>query len=120
MPVPLGTCTTRSSIVTVTSSAMRHLQRMRMHGDRREHPVERGVAVERAAALVDVCLELVPELRDVARDDDRVRVAERAQALAVDAVADVEQQVEVALRRASVLQLAEDGGQPACALAARR
>src|SRR5437763_6288491 len=112
MPVPFGTCTTRSSIVTVTRSAMRDLERMRVHLDRCEHAVERGVAAERAAALVDVRLELVPELRDVARDDDRVRVAERAQALAVDAVADVEQQVEVALRRAPVLQLAEDRGQP--------
>ena len=34
-------------------------------------------------------------LADVARDDDRVGVAERAEALAVDAVAHVEEQVEV-------------------------
>src|SRR5205823_13029668 len=80
----------------------------------------RRVAAERAAALVDVRLELVAELGDVARDDHRVRVAERAEALAVDAVADVEQQVELALRRAAVLELAQDRRQPARALAARR
>src|SRR5437764_7822371 len=93
---------------------------MRVHLDRREHAVERRLPAERAAALVDVRLELVAELRDVARDDDRVGIAERAEALAVDAVADVEQQVEVGLRRAAVLELAEDRRQPARPLTARR
>src|SRR4051794_17620613 len=98
---------------------------MRMHDDGGQHVVERRGAAVRAAALVDVRLELGAELCDVARDDDRVRVAERAEALAVDAVADVEQQVEVRLGGAAVLELAEDRRQPArafaagCALAAR-
>src|SRR5436309_10805907 len=124
MPVPFATCTVRSSIVTVTSSATRDLQpalgQMAMHDDGRQDVFQGGLAAERAATLVDVRDELVAELRDVARDDDRVGVAERAQALAVDAVADVEQQVEFAFVRPAVLQLAQDGRQPACALAARR
>src|SRR5258707_9140856 len=93
---------------------------MTVHRDRRQDVVERRGATERAAALLDVRDELVAELRDVAGDDDRVRVAERAEALAVDPVADVEQQVEVALRRAAVLELAQDRRQPARAFAARR
>src|SRR5215212_6305155 len=127
MPVPFSTCTARSSIVTVTRSGVltsrldevqtpsrRHLRdrRMRVHLDRREHVIERRRAAEGTAAAVDVGLELVTELVHVARDDDRVRVPERAQALAVDAVAHVEQQVELALARAPVLELAQDGGQP--------
>ena len=69
--------------------------------DRREDALERRLAAERAAALVDVRLELVAELVDVARDRHRGRVAERAEALAEDPVADVEQQVELGLLRAS-------------------
>ena len=45
-------------------------------------------------------------LVDVAHDRHRVGVAERAEALAVDPLADVEQQVEVGLRRRAVLDLA--------------
>src|SRR3954454_8354080 len=93
---------------------------MRVHRDRRDHAVEGRGAAEGAAAAVDVRLELVPELRDVARDDDRVGVAERAEALAVDPVAHVEQQVELALARGAVLELAQDRRQPARPLAARR
>ena len=65
--------------------------------DRREHALERRVVAVRTAAVVDVRLELGAEARDVARDRHRGRVAERAEALAEDPVADVEQQVEVAL-----------------------
>ena len=72
------------------------------------------------AAVVDVRLELVAELVDVARDRDRVRVSERAEALAEDAVADVEQQVEIGLVAAAVLDLLEDLREPAGADAARR
>src|SRR6267142_1836656 len=93
---------------------------MRMHSDGSKDVIQGRFPAERAAALVDVRDELVAELRDVARDDDCVRVAERAEALAVDPVADVEQQVEVLLRGAPVLELAEDRRQPAGAFAARR
>src|SRR5260221_5458078 len=93
---------------------------MTVHRDRRQDVVERRGATERAAALLDVRDELVAELRDVRRDDDRVGVAERAEALAVDPVAHVEEEVEVALRRPAVFELAEDRGEPARSLAARR
>src|SRR4051794_1461531 len=63
--------------------------------DRREDALERRLG-ERAAAAVEVRDELVAELVDVASDCHRGRVAERAQALAVDAVADRQQQVELA------------------------
>src|SRR5579883_2631481 len=76
--------------------------------DRGEDALERGGAAERAAAVVDVRLELVAELVDVARDRDRIGVSERAEALAEDPVADREQQVELALVRAPVLDLVED------------
>src|SRR5688572_19801820 len=51
-----------------------------------EDALQRGSAGEGAAARVDVRLELVPEAVDIARDRHRSRVAERAQALAEDAV----------------------------------
>src|SRR5437870_8353481 len=60
-----------------------------------------------AAALVDVALELLAEPVHVARDRHRGRVAERAEALAEDPVADVEQQVELVLRRLAVLDRAQ-------------
>ena len=63
--------------------------------DGREHVVK-GRVGKWAASLVDVRLELVAEAVEAAGDDERVGVAERAEALAVDAVADVEQEVEVA------------------------
>src|SRR6185436_19133291 len=139
MPVPFGTCTVRSSIVTLTSSGAltSHSRnggspyeesatrsrgylgdgRVRVHRHRREDVVQRGRVAERAAALLDVRDELLAELRDVARDGHRGRLAERAEALAVDAVAYVEQQVELTLRRAALLQLAQDRRHPARALA---
>ena len=118
-PVPFGTSTSRSSIVTRDELGIAHACASATRGacacivDRREDALERRVAGERAAACVDVRLELVAELVDVARDGDRVGVAERAEALADDAVADVEQQVEVGLRRAAVLDLLEDLRHPA-------
>jgi hypothetical protein len=44
-----------------------------------------------------VALELVVELGDVARNRDRVRVAERAETFPEDPVAEVEQEVELTL-----------------------
>src|SRR3954451_634163 len=88
--------------------------------DRREDVLERRLAAERTAAVVDVLLELLAESVHVARDRHRRRVAERAEALAEDAVADVEQQVEVALLRAPVLERVEDLHHPPRADAARR
>src|SRR5262245_30563217 len=93
---------------------------MRVLVDRCEDALERGLAAERAAAVVDVRLELVAELVDVARDRHRGRVAERAEALAEDAVADVEQQVELGLLRVAVLDLVQELHHPARPLAARR
>src|SRR5689334_8807964 len=76
--------------------------------DGREQPVQRRLARMRAAAEVDVLLEVVAELVDVAGDRHRGRVAERAEALAEDAVADVEQQVELVLGGVAVLDLVQD------------
>src|SRR5215207_6441532 len=100
-PVPFGTCTSRPSIVTVTSSltgsdpligtdsrgltpgngtgparSRWHLgyRMMRVLIDRGHHALERGLAAERAAAFVDVRPELVPELRHVAGDGHGSRV----------------------------------------------
>src|SRR5215210_2741766 len=92
--------------------------RVRVLVDRGEQALERGGAAERAAALVDVRLELAAELVDIARDRHRRRVTERAEALAENAVADVEQEVELALRGAAVLDLAQDLDHPARPLAA--
>src|SRR5829696_5021756 len=94
--------------------------RVRVLVDRGEQALERRGAAERAAAIVDVRLELAAELVDIACDRHRRRVAERAQALAEDAVADVEQEIELALRCAAVLDLAQDLDHPARPLAARR
>ena len=83
-------------------------------------PSSEDAPLERAAAFVDMRLELVPELGHVADDRDRVGVAQRAEALAVDPLGDVEQQVEVALRAAPLLDLQQDLRQPLGADAARR
>ena len=92
----------------------------RASSTRREDPLERRLAVERAAAQVDVRLVLVAEPVDVAEHRDRVGVAERAEALAHDPVADREEQVEIGLRPAAVLDLLEDLRHPARSHAARR
>src|SRR5579862_4281458 len=88
--------------------------------DRHEEVVERRVGAERAAALVEVAAELVAELRDAARDGHRGRVAEHAEALADDPVADVEQELEVALARGAALDGPQQLHEPARADAARR
>src|SRR6266566_10166337 len=93
---------------------------VRVLRDGGEHVVERRLAAERAAARVDVSLELVAELVDVGGHGHRRGLAERAEALPVDAVADVEQEVELALGRLAGLEPAEDLRHPPRALAARR
>src|SRR5262245_25246721 len=107
-PVPFGTSTDRSSTVTETSSDMGRLAVLLV--DRRgcENALDRRLAVEGAAPEVDVRLVLVAELVDVAEHGDRIGVAERAQALPHDPVAHREEQVEVGLGRAAVLDLLED------------
>src|SRR5690242_15938911 len=102
------------------SCGHRRNRRMRVHRDRREDLVERRRGAERTAGLVDVLLELAAELVDVARDRDRGRLAERAEALAVDAVADVEQQIELVLLGVAGFEPAQDLRHPARSLAARR
>ena len=63
--------------------------------DRGHDPFDRGLAAVRAAALVDVRLELGAVLVDVAPHRPDGEVAERAQRPALDAIADVSQQIEV-------------------------
>ena len=94
--------------------------RVRVLVDRREQPRELRVGAERAAAVLEVLAELVAELRHAARDRHRGRVAEHAEALADDPVADVERQLEVALGRGSLLDRAHQLDEPARADAARR
>src|SRR5919109_854253 len=94
------------------SSGHLHRRVVRMLVDGREEALERRLAAEGAAAAVDVRLVLVAELVDVARDRHRGRVAERAEALAEDPVADREQEVELALLGASVLDLAQELDHP--------
>jgi hypothetical protein len=84
-----------------------------------EQAVERGVGAEGAPAVLEVRVELVAELRHAARDRHRRRVAEHAQALADDAVANVEAQREVALGGRAVLDAAQDLDEPPRADAAR-
>src|SRR3954470_929872 len=91
------------------------------HGRRFVVEARYGAVVrERAAALVDVALELVAEVGDVARHRHRHRVAQWAQAVAEDAVAHVQQQVELALAGRAHLDAADDVHAPARALAAGR
>src|ERR1700759_4818497 len=93
---------------------------MRVLVDGSEQPGELRVGAEGAAAVLEVGAELVAELRHAARDRHRGRVAEHAEALADDPVADVEREVEIALLRRSVLDRAEQLDEPARADAARR
>src|SRR3954452_14115600 len=88
--------------------------------DRREDPLERRLAAKGAAGLVDVRLELGTELVDVARHRHRGGVSERAEALAEDPVADVEEEIQLPLRRLARLERAQDLHHPARPLAARR
>src|SRR5260370_30195238 len=91
-----------------------------MHRDRGEHVVERRRIAERTPALLDVRDELGAELLDVARDRDRRGLAERAEALAVDAIAHVQQKVELRLQGLARLQPAQDLRHPARSFTARR
>src|SRR5918999_1479575 len=59
--------------------------------DRRHEVIQRRFTAEGAPALVEMPLVLLAELRDVARNRHRGRVAERTQAVPEDPVADVEQ-----------------------------
>src|SRR5688500_3010246 len=86
--------------------------------DRGHQPLEGRLAVEGTAALDDVLPVLVAELRDIARDWHRRRVAQRTQALAEDAIADREQQVELLVLGAALLDLLQELHHPARALAA--
>ena len=88
--------------------------------DRCKEVIERRLAAEGALAGVEVLLELVAELVHVTRDRHRGRIAERAEALAEDAVAHVEQEVELVLVGAAVVDLPQDLHHPARTLAARR
>src|SRR5918992_763690 len=98
-----------------------HLDRrvVRVLVDRGRHALERRLAAVRAPALVDVRPELVAELADVARDRHRSRVTQRTEALAEDAVADVEQQIELRVLRVAGLDLLQQLYLPARPLAAR-
>src|SRR5580765_791934 len=93
---------------------------MGMDGDRGEHVVQRRGGAERTPALVEVRHELGSELLDIAGNGDRRRLAERAQALAVDPVADVEEKVELGLLRLARLEPAQDLRHPARAFPTRR
>src|SRR5581483_11342145 len=124
-PVPFGTCTSLPSIITRTSSGALKAQLLghrcvRVLVDGREQVRERRVSAERAAAVLEMRAELAAELRHAARDRHRGGVAEHAEALADDAVADVEDDVEVAGRRGSLLEGAHELDEPARADAARR
>src|SRR6476661_3789335 len=146
-PVPFGTSMAMPSIVSVTVSAalMRHTcvrvsypclapvrvrrspscghrgaRRVKVHRDRSEHVVERRRVSERTALLLDVRDELRAELLDIARDRDGRGLSQRTEALAVDAVAHVEQQVELGLQCLTRLEPAQDLRHPARPLTARR
>src|SRR5438094_640695 len=101
MPFPFGTWTSRSSILTRSSSVLiraplrvqrsgsgtgccagacsyEHLEAVRVvHVARREDPFERRLAVERTAAAVDVRDELAAPLLQVAVDRVHGELAER-------------------------------------------
>src|SRR4051812_38184947 len=146
-PVPLGTCTERSSIVTVTSSdaLISDLEAasgtgtwgacpygragsrghpfldngmVRVLVDRREETLQRRLAAEGAAALVDVSAELVSELDHVRRHRHRRGIAQRTEALPEDPVTDVEQQIELGVGCLTGLDCLEQLHHPARSLAA--
>src|SRR6266581_4203389 len=92
----------------------------RMLVDRRQDPLDRRLAAERTAAVVDVRLELAAELPHVARHRVHGEVAERAKRLAEHAVADAGQQIEIRALGSSVLELGQELHYPARPFAARR
>src|SRR5687767_4884922 len=79
-----------------------------------------AAAVHATALLADVELELVAEQLDVGHDGHGGRVAERAERLAEDHVADVPQLVDLGKPALAVLELGEDVLHPVRALAAGR
>src|SRR3954451_10089055 len=87
---------------------------------RREDALDRGLAGEGAAALVDVRLELAAELAQIALHRIDGEVAERAQRPSEHARADALDQVEIRVLAAAVLDLLEELDEPARSLAARR
>src|SRR4051794_27987882 len=88
--------------------------------DGREQSFEGGLAAEGTASMVDVRAKLIAELDHVARHRHRRGVAEWAQALPENAVADIEEQVELGMGRAPCLDRLQDLHHPARPLAARR
>src|SRR5690349_7138591 len=118
-------CTSLPSIVTRTSSGALNGKllwdgRVCVLVDRCEEVRKRRVGAERAAAVPEVLAELVAELGDATRNGHSRRISENAEALADDAVAHVEQNLEVVLGRRSVLDGAQDLHEPARADAAGR
>src|SRR4029077_7988383 len=87
---------------------------------RREDSLQRRLAAERTAALLDVGDPLVVPLVEVALHRPHGEIAERAKRLALDPVADLPQQVEVVGLTVAALDLLEDLYQPARPLAAGR
>src|SRR5438128_8816652 len=93
---------------------------VRVLRDRGQHVVQRRRVAERTPALVDVRLELLAELLDVARDGDRGGLPERAEALPVDPIAYVQQEIQLVLLGVPGFEPAQDLRHPAGSLAARR
>src|SRR5579862_967308 len=87
---------------------------------RGDDALERRLAAERTAALLEVRLELVAPMLQVALHRVDRKVAERAERAAEDTLADVREQVDVAGRRGTVLDSLEELQHPARSLAARR
>src|SRR5512139_3172707 len=73
-----------------------------------------------AVAVLDVMLELVPEVSDETLHRPRGRVAERADGVAFDVVGDADQQVHVFHAALAGEDAPQRAVQPAGALAARR
>src|SRR5438067_13898573 len=87
---------------------------------RRDDPLDRRLALERAAALVDVRLELRAPVLEIALHRIHGEVAERAQGLAQDAPADGVEQVELGELGIAGLDALEELHHPARPFAARR
>src|SRR5262249_9590699 len=141
-PVPFGTETTRSSIVTETSSGVeaavliapdppcntvslgasrRHRSLVGVAGvliDGREDACD-GRVVERALAA-EVCLEVASVLAQVAGARIPGEVAERAERLAEHAVADARGEVEVSRLPLACLDLGQELDEPARPFSTRR
>src|SRR5947209_2618318 len=88
--------------------------------DRGEDPLDRGLAAERTSPLLNVRHELGRVVPHVTRDWVDREVAQGAEGLAENAVADGPEQVEVSQLGLAGLDPLEDLHHPACAFAARR